>query len=315
MGWRRGCLDAGSVRGAVPHYCLGGCSAMFLCARGPRLVIGDGAGTGTRSPPSCFPLSSRPSRCGLCVAPFGCFLPSPACTPFHAVCAFRELGPVAFPVRAVCSFCVCVLMLPRCVRPPLAGAARALRAVPVQDAGRAVPDSLRPSAFPALILCSSCLVWGWECGGPPAWLRVVHPLWGGSVLPLMPLRPGQCGARGEGSRGAGVGRSSLRLPAAVPTGRPGWAGGHWWWGVGSCIAQLAGRRLVSPSAPAARGTKRASIVSHWPWRVQPPYCSGSCSCAAAWAPPNGGVARRPVALVADWRCVLLVGHRAPGDAG
>ena len=33
MGWRRGCLGIGLVRGAVRHYCLRGCSALVVCAR------------------------------------------------------------------------------------------------------------------------------------------------------------------------------------------------------------------------------------------------------------------------------------------
>ena len=38
MGWRGGCLVAGSVRSAVCHYCLGGCSVLFVSARRPRQV-------------------------------------------------------------------------------------------------------------------------------------------------------------------------------------------------------------------------------------------------------------------------------------
>ena len=33
LGRRGGCLAAGLVRGAVRHYCLGRCGALFVCAR------------------------------------------------------------------------------------------------------------------------------------------------------------------------------------------------------------------------------------------------------------------------------------------
>ena len=49
MGWRGGCLAAGLVRSMVCYYCLGGCSALVMCAPRSRLVWGVGAGAG-----SCF---------------------------------------------------------------------------------------------------------------------------------------------------------------------------------------------------------------------------------------------------------------------
>ena len=33
VGWQRGCLAAGLVRSAVRLYYLGGCNALFVCAR------------------------------------------------------------------------------------------------------------------------------------------------------------------------------------------------------------------------------------------------------------------------------------------
>ena len=45
-------------------------------------------------------------------------LPSLAGTPFHAVCAFRELVLVALPVVPACPFRVCALALPRRPLPP-----------------------------------------------------------------------------------------------------------------------------------------------------------------------------------------------------
>ena len=38
MDWRGGCLAVGLVRGTVCHYCLGGCSALIMCARCSRQV-------------------------------------------------------------------------------------------------------------------------------------------------------------------------------------------------------------------------------------------------------------------------------------
>ena len=64
-GWRGGHLAAGLVRGSARHYCLGGCSALFLCARRSRQVRGSGAGAGFRAF-SVPPLSPRVPRaaCG-----------------------------------------------------------------------------------------------------------------------------------------------------------------------------------------------------------------------------------------------------------
>ena len=49
--------------------------------------------------------------------PSGCPLPLPAGTPFHAVCAFCGLGPVALPVFPVRPLRVCALALSRRPRP------------------------------------------------------------------------------------------------------------------------------------------------------------------------------------------------------
>ena len=58
----------------------------------------------------------RVPRCVWRAVLSGCPLPSLAGTPFHAVCAFRALGPVAVLVVPACPFRVCALALPR--RPP-----------------------------------------------------------------------------------------------------------------------------------------------------------------------------------------------------
>ena len=58
LGWRGSCLAAGLVRGSVRHYCLGGCSALFVCARRSRQVSGAGAGAGF----CVFPVPPLPPR-------------------------------------------------------------------------------------------------------------------------------------------------------------------------------------------------------------------------------------------------------------
>ena len=160
---------------------------------------------------SRFPLPApRVPRCVWRAVPSGCPLPSLAGTPFHAVCAFRELGPVVLLVVPACRLRVCALaLLRRPLPPPLGGVAYAPRAVPALGAGRAVPRGPCPSACPAPVPCS---VWR-ALGGavrsrfPATWLGVVgvaegHPR--GGCLPLL--------------RGAsGVRRSPS--PDCPPTGR------------------------------------------------------------------------------------------------
>ena len=68
---------------------------------------------------SRFPLPApRVPRCLWRAVPSGCPLPSLAGTPFHAVCAFRELGPIALLVVPACPLRMCALALPRRPLPP-----------------------------------------------------------------------------------------------------------------------------------------------------------------------------------------------------
>ena len=86
-----------------------------LCVRGARGRFGGGSGRYLVLCLSCFPLPApRVPRCVWRAVPSGCPLPSLAGTPFHAVCAFRALGPVALPVVPACPFRVCALALSRC---------------------------------------------------------------------------------------------------------------------------------------------------------------------------------------------------------
>ena len=164
--------------------------AVCVCAALPA-----GSGGSARYLASClfrFPLPAPGvPRCVWRAVPSGCPLPSLAGTPFHAVCAFRALGPVALPVVPACPFRVCALALSRCpLPPPLGGVACASRVVPALRAGRAVPDCPCPSACPAPVPCSVWRAWGGAVRSrfPPTWLGVVgvaagRPR-GGCLLPL-----------------------------------------------------------------------------------------------------------------------------------
>ena len=115
---------------------------------------------------SRFPLPApRVPRCVWRAVPSGRPLPALAGTPFHAVCAFRELGPVVLLVVSACPLRVCALALPRRPLPaPLGGVACAPRTVLALGAGRAVPRGPCPSACPAPVPCSVCRARG---GGGP----------------------------------------------------------------------------------------------------------------------------------------------------
>ena len=111
----------GLVRGAVRHYCLGGCSALVVCARRSRPVWGGwGRCRVLRLPRFSLP-APRFLRCVWRAIASGCPLSSLAGTPFHAVSAFRGLGPVPLLVFPACPLGVCALALLRRPPPPLPG--------------------------------------------------------------------------------------------------------------------------------------------------------------------------------------------------
>ena len=177
-------------------------------------ALAAGSGGSGRSLALCFsrfPLPApRVLRCVWRAVPSGCPLPSLAGTPFHTVCAFRALGPVALLVVPACPLRVCALALPRHPLPPLlGGVACAPRAVPALGAGRALPRGPCPSACPAPVPCSVWRAWGGAVRSrfPPTWLGVVGVAVGrprGGCLLLL--------------RGAsGVRRSPS--PDCLPTGR------------------------------------------------------------------------------------------------
>ena len=118
VGWRGGCLALRLMRGAVRHYCLGGGIALVVCARHSRPVRGGWGRCRVLCLPR-FPLPApRSLRCVWRAVPSWCPLSSLAGTPFHAVSAFRGLGPNALLVFPACPLCVCALALSRRPRPP-----------------------------------------------------------------------------------------------------------------------------------------------------------------------------------------------------
>ena len=243
VGWRGGCLALRLVRGAVRHYCLGGCSALVVCAPRSRPVRGAWAGARCR----VFPVSpSRPAFPALCVAGrpvrvsliLACWyaIQSGLCVP-----RARSSCPSGFP--RVSFVCVCVRSCSRAPPPPLVGVARAPRAVLLPGTGRAVPRGPCPSACPASVPCSVWFAWGgggaaWSLS-PPTWLGAVCSPWGGSA------RLGLSSAGGRVGCGGG-------LCAVLTNG--GAAGAS---GAAGCLGS------VRPSAFPGQATKWVSLTSLW----------------------------------------------------
>ena len=293
------------------HYCLGGRSAPSVCARRSRPV----RGASGRHLASClfrFPLPApRVPRCVWRAVPSGCPLPSLASTPFHAVCAFRALGPVALPVVPACPFRVCALALSRCpLPPPLGGVARASRVVPALGAGRAVPRGPCPSACPAPVPCSVWRAWGGTVRSrfPPTWLGVVGAAAGrprggafdrcvgrlGSCAPAPPTARPLGGLSGSAlwARVCGCGGPVLSLWGLRAAGRAHGVlmlGGGLGGGGGACAvssgcaagAGPVGRGVALPLSVPLPSLGRQQSGRHWRCAVHggrgPPYHSGSCS--------------------------------------
>ena len=200
---------------------------------------------------SRFPLPApRVPRCVWQAVPSGCPLPSLAGTPFHAGCAFRELGPVALLVVPACPLRVCALaLLRRPLPPPLGGVACAPRAVPALGAGRAVPRGPCPSACPAPVPCSVWRAWG-----------------GGGPVPVPPYLAWGCvppGGRVCGVHVPGGGWGGGGVPCALPPVCAARGASR----VGGCSASF------RPSAFPGQATKRVSLASFWSWGAWPPYHS------------------------------------------
>ena len=171
--------------------------------------------------PPRFPLPSpRFPRCVCWAVPSGCPLSSLAGTPFHAVCAFRWLGPVAFLVFPACPWCVCALALPRRPRPPPLPWL-VWRAHLARSRCWALVGPFHTVRAPPRVLPRSCAPFGLLGGGAarspfsPTWLGAVPSPWGGSA------RLGRSSTGGAGWGGGRPVRRSFRR-----CGR----GGQWGWG-------------------------------------------------------------------------------------
>ena len=244
----------------------------------------------------------RVTRCLWRAVPSGCSLPSLAGTPFHAVSAFRELGPVALLVVPACPLGVCALALPRRpLPPPLGGVACAPRAVPALGARRAVPRGLCPSACPAPVPCSVWRAWG--RGGPipvPPYLP-----WGcccegrlrSSAPPPPTARPlgGPLGSANHVlfARVCARGGPTLSPWPACPVGAACRGGGEGPSGRGVACQRCEGR-LVSGAVPPPAACPLGQAAG-----VPRPVCPGcgKCGCgdpapAPRRAPLRAGVARR-----------------------
>ena len=164
------------VRGAVRHYCLGRCSALVVCAWRRWPVRGGWH----RCQVLCLPRFCLPAPrflpCVWRAVPFGCPLSSLADTPFHAVCAFRGLGPVALLVFLACPLCVCALALSRCPRapPPLPGLV--WRAHLAWSRCWALVGPLHAVGAPPRVLPLSGAPFGLPLGGGGAAHRSIFPL-------------------------------------------------------------------------------------------------------------------------------------------
>ena len=206
-----------ALAGAVPRPCVRALVA-GLGGSGRYLVL-------------CLPFFPLPAprvpRCVWRAVPSGCPLPSLAGMPFHAVCAFRVLGPVALLVVPACPLRVCALALPR--RPPRPPPWVVWRAHLVRFRHLALvgpfhvvhaPPRVLPRSLPRL----ACLgggrsgpgspllglgLWGWRKGVPggvPS--TVARGVWG-QALPLPRLPAHWAGCWGPLSTCCGRGRAGV----------------------------------------------------------------------------------------------------------
>ena len=311
------CADTALV-GAVPRPCVRGARGRFG---------GFGPVPGAVSLPFPPP-APRVPRCVWRAVPSGCPLPSLAGTPFHAVCAFRELGRVALLVVPACPLRVCALALLRrpLPPPPLGGVACAPRAVPALGAGRAVPRGPCPSACPAPVPCSVCRAWGgygpvpvppylsWGCGGggrtSPGGgaFHCCEGRLGSGALPPATARPlgGLLGSATHvlWARACGFGGPTLSPWPARPVGAccRGVGGGpspYLAWGCAPPVGRVCGVRVPGSGLGRGGGAVRAPC----PQFVRP---GGACRAggrSASFRPsafPGQATKRVSVAMFSSW---------------
>ena len=299
------------------HYCLGGCSALSVCARRSRPVRGVRAGTWccvslvSPFPPRVFRAAcGGPSRPGVPYPRSLAAIPRGLCVP-----RARSGCPSGSP--RVPFSCLCARAPAASAPTPLGGVACAPRVVPALGAGRAVPRGPCPSACPAPVPCSVWRAWGAAVRSrfPPTWLGVVGVAVGRPRGGCLLLLRGASGVRRSPSpdcppTGRAVGVRDPRVvgagvrvwgPSSVPSACTPCGGcaprggsvafvcrGAGWGGGGVCRTP----RLCGRGGPVGRGVDpprsvplpslgRQQSGCHWRRAVHggrgPPYHSGSCS--------------------------------------
>ena len=206
----------------------------------------------------------RVPRCLRRAVPSRCPLPSLAGTPFHAVCAFRVLGPVALLVVPACPLHVCAPRSRGVRSPPHSVVWRAHLARSrhwalvgpfhvVRAPQRVLPRSLAPSGVlgggrsgPGSPLPGCCCEGRLRSGAPPPPTAcplggllgsATHVLWarvcgcGGPTLSPWPACPVGAACRGAGVVGSGpqVGWGAVPPPTARPLGGLPGPPTHWLW--------------------------------------------------------------------------------------
>ena len=118
------------------HYCLGGGSALFVCARRSRQVWGAGAGGGF----CVFPVPTLPPRVPrtACGGSFCPGVPYPRPLVCHSMRSVRSAGLVQLPFR----YCLRVLCVCVCSR------SRGIHALPPCPGRRGARTSRRSGAGP-----------------------------------------------------------------------------------------------------------------------------------------------------------------------
>ena len=206
------------MRSPVRLYCLGGCSALLVCAQRSPQVRRAGPVPLLVAPSPLLSLPRLPrSACG------GLPRPGVPCSRLLVrdfMWSVRSLSSVRWPFW--CSLYVCVLAHPRWsgLPPSCCCLGRALREVPSQDAHRAVRGGSCPSAFSARVPCSACRGLGGRAARPsrlPSGSPVVFR--GVRVWALSLPGPFVLGARGRGPLPLFPRARKLRAwrPVTIPT--------------------------------------------------------------------------------------------------
>ena len=161
VGWRGGCLAIGLVRVVVRHSCLGGCSALVVCARRLRPVRGAGAGAGC----CVFPLSPFPPRVSraVCGGPLHPGVPYPRLLVRHSMRSVRSAGsvwlPFCYSLRVLC-VCVCACALAASAPPPLPLPSVVWRAHLARSRCFALVGPFHAVRAPLCVLYRSCALFG-----------------------------------------------------------------------------------------------------------------------------------------------------------